>query len=123
MKKKIIVAIALTCVFISSKAQQNEPEKPKKTGNEWKMPGDVVQRSHHFADSLKKSLGLDEETTKKVFDAYMAKTKPVDEITVMTTNEKERKEKLKANHMEFNEKLKTILSSEQFTKYMKADMQ
>ena len=91
-------------------AQKSEPQKPEKTGNEWKMPGDVVQRSHYFADSLKKLFNLDNETTKKLFDAYMANTKSVDEIGVMESDEKERKEKLKA-----------ILSPEQFEKYLKDD--
>ncbi|MBS1598807.1 MAG: hypothetical protein JST75_11340 [Bacteroidetes bacterium] len=122
MQKKIFLAIVLTSAFVSLKAQQAEPQKPEKTGDEWKMPRDVVQRSHHFADSLKKSLDLDETTTKKIFDAYMANTKPVDEINISTPDEKTRKEKLKANHEAFNEKLKSILSVGQFQKYLKSDM-
>ncbi|MBS1915720.1 MAG: hypothetical protein JST87_05545 [Bacteroidetes bacterium] len=121
MKKTILTTLFFVGTFISLKAQQTEPQKPVKTGNEWKMPRDVVQRSHHFADSLKRILNLDEGTTKKVFDIYMANTKPVDEITITTTDEKARKEKLKANHEAFNEKLKTILSTEQFQKYIKVD--
>ena len=121
MKKEILVAFALTGAAISLQAQPAEPQKPVKTGNEWKMPGDVVQRSHHFADSLKKNIGLDQETTKKVFEAYLANTKPIDEITVTTTNENDRKEKLKANHESFNETLKNILTPDQFQKYLKAD--
>jgi len=102
-------------------AQNSEPQKPVKTGNEWKMPGDVVQRSHHFADSLRKKFDLDDETTRKLFDAYLSNTKPVDEIIIMTSDEKERKGKLKANHAEFNEKLKSILSPDKYKQYLKDD--
>lgn len=119
--KNLIIGVALLSCTLASKAQQTDRQKPVKTGNEWKMPADVVQQSHHFADSLKKNLALDEATTKKVFDTYLANTKPVDEITIATPDEKARKEKLKANHEAFNEKLKSILSAEQFQKYLKAD--
>jgi hypothetical protein len=117
----IIAAFALAFTTTTLQAQQTEPQKPVKTGNEWKMPGDVVQRSQHFADSLKKKFALDDATTKKVFEAYLVYTKPVDEISVTATSEKDRKEKLKANHEAFNDKLKGIMTAEQFQKYMKAD--
>ena len=121
MKKIILGAALLLFAIASTKAQETERQKPVKTGNEWKMPADALQRSRHFADSLKQNLALDEVTTKKVFDAYLANTKPVDEITITTPDEKARKEKLQANHEAFNEKLKGILSAEQFQKYLKAD--
>ncbi|HXB09462.1 MAG TPA: hypothetical protein VNW04_20190, partial [Puia sp.] len=114
-------ALLFSSIIAQAQAQQPQPQKPVKTGDEWKMPGDVLQRSRHFADSLKKNLNLDAATTQQIFQAYMNNTKPVDEINITTTDPTARKEKVKANHAAFNEKLKSILSPAQYQKYLQAD--
>lgn len=119
---KNIFSGLITLIIISEHASAQTKDtisKPVKTGNEWHMPGDAIKRSQDFAENLKKDLGLDDATTKKVFNAYLGNTKSVDEIGVLSMSEKEKKEKMKANKTAFDEKLKGILSADQFSKYMK----
>jgi hypothetical protein len=104
-------------------AQTDKPQKPVKTGNEWKMPGDVVQRSRAFATKCEKKLGLDSMQTRKVFEAYMSNTKPLDEIAVAPVSDKQKEQMVKDNTSAFNEKLKTIFKGEQFSKYIKSEKQ
>ena len=118
MKKEICIVLSILLFSSYAIAQTAEPEKPVKTGDEWKMPSDVFKRSQSFADSLKKMLGLDAAATKKVYDAYLANTKPIDEIRVLPISDDEKKERLKANHEDFNATLKGILSAEQYRKYL-----
>lgn len=120
MKRNIVVAITLIVSMASLHAQQPEPGKPVKTGNEWRMPASALQRSHQFADSLKKNLGLDDATAKKLFDIYLSNTKSVDEISIGAKDEKQRKDLLKANQNAFNEKMQSALSPGQYRQYMKA---
>jgi hypothetical protein len=119
MKKHLFL---LTLLFVCTHlfAQSTLPAgKPVKTGNEWKMPGDAVTRAQNFTNDLKKSLGLDDAASQKVFKAYLDNTKPVDEIPMLPISEDEKKERLKANKIAFNETLKGILSPEQYGKYAK----
>ena len=123
MKRKIFIGIMLlTVANIQLSAQTSNPQKPVKTGNEWKMPSDVFKRSKAFADSLQKQLGLDAVQTKKVYNAYLANTKPLDEISVQPISEKEKEAALKANKAAFNETLKAIFTVAQYSKYVKADV-
>lgn len=102
-------------------AQTTNPQKPVKTGNEWKMPSDVFKRSKAFADNLQKELGLDSVQSKKVYDAYLANTKPLDEISVLPISEKEKEAEIKANKAAFNETLKGIFTTSQYNKYVKIE--
>jgi len=114
-----------TLLFVSAHlfAQSTVPaEKPVKTGNEWKMPGDAIARAQNFANDLKKSLGIDDVTSQKVFKAYLDNTKPVDEIPMLPISEDEKKERLKANKIAFNETIKGLLSADQYSKYTKLYM-
>lgn len=119
--KKTVVMLALISgiTFSAAMAQSALPSgKPVKTGNEWKMPGDALERSKKFSDSLKLVLSLNDETTKKVFNTYLANTKSVDEIAVMYKTGEERKSALKANRIKFDLALKEVLSPQQFNDYM-----
>jgi hypothetical protein len=111
----LILGISSSCVLAQSALPTG---KPLKTGNEWKMPGDALERSKAFSDSLKSALSLNDETTKKVFNTYLANTKSVDEIAVMYKTGDERKSALKANRSKFDQALKEILSPQQFKDYM-----
>jgi len=118
----LITAAALlftaNCVF----AQSSLPAgKPVKTGNEWKMPGDAMTRAKKFSETLKTNLDLDDATTQKVFQAYLGNTKSVDEIPMLPISDDEKKAKLKANRLAFDDMLKGILSGEQFEKYQKLE--
>ncbi len=122
MKKRIPIAIMLfTSTSVCVSAQTTQPQKPVKTGNEWKMPSDVFKRSKAFADGLQKNLGLDSVQTKKVYDAYLANTKPLDEISVSSVPEKEKQAAIKANKAAFNEALKKIFTPVQYNKYIKIE--
>jgi hypothetical protein len=120
MKKNILIALSFVLfVGVKSFAQTGTPEKPVKTGNEWKMPSDVFKRSQAFADNLKKTLSLDSVQTKKVYEAFLKNTKPVDEILIGITDKKEQAAALKANQATFDNTLKGILTPSQFSKYVK----
>ena len=120
MKAVPVIAIAQFFFFNTALyAQKDKPQQPVKTGNEWKMPGDVIQRSRTFANNCQKQLGLDSIQTKKVFEAYMSNTKPLDEIAVAQVSDKQKEQMVKDNTSAFNEKLKTIFTSTQYSKYIK----
>lgn len=122
MKKRIVIAIMLlTSTGICVSAQTTQPQKPVKTGNEWKMPSDVFKRSKTFANGLQKDLGLDTVQTKKVYDAYLANTKPLDEISISPIPEKEKQAAIKINKTAFNETLKKIFTPVQYNKYIKME--
>jgi len=113
---KYLLLLSIT-TFVSTLSFCQEPTKPVKTGNEWKMPADVFKRSATYAGGLKASLHLDSLQTKKVYDAYLANIKSVDEISVIPEGE-EKKSKMKANQAAFDETLKGILSPAQFHTYI-----
>lgn len=122
MKKKIFIeTMMLAVTSIQLSAQTTNPQKPVKTGNEWKMPSDVLKRSKAFADNLQKKLELDAVQTKKVYDAYLANTKPLDEISVLPVSAKEKDAALKANKGAFVETLKGIFTASQYKKYLKSE--
>ncbi|MBN9382118.1 MAG: hypothetical protein J0H74_15220 [Chitinophagaceae bacterium] len=115
MQKHLLSLLIAT--FGSTISYCQQPTKPVKTGNEWKMPADVFKRSATYADRLKAMLNLDSAQTKKIYDAYLANIKPVDEISVIPDGE-EKKAKMKANQAAFDNTLKNILTPAQFHTYM-----
>jgi hypothetical protein len=130
MKKVIVLGLLIMGLtgmraMAQTEAEAKEAEAkaalPVKTGNEWQMPKDVLTRSKNFTENLQKKLGLDDATSKKVFNAYLGNTKSVDEIRVSTKSEREIKEALAANHAEFNQVLKGVLTPEQFEGYLKEE--
>jgi len=125
MKKVTVFGLLILGLSGMRAMAQTEAEAkaalPIKTGNEWQMPKDVLTRSKNFAENLQKKLGLDDATTKKVFNAYLGNVKSVDEIRVSTKSEREMKEALAANHAEFNQVLKGILSPVQFEGYLREE--
>lgn len=115
-----ISLLILLVINTKAMAQLSSPgAKPVKTGNEWRMPGDAIPRSQQFANELTKSLNLDETTAKKIFNAYLANTKSVDEIRIGGGDDKEKKTALQANQATFDGTLKGILSPAQFDKFIK----
>jgi hypothetical protein len=122
MKKNMLIGLGLvTFTGIQLSAQTTQPQQPVKTGNEWKMPSDVFKRSRAFAENLQKKLGLDSVQTRKVYDAYLANTKTLDEILVRPVNTNEKQAALNANKAAFNETLKGIFTSSQYRNYLKIE--
>ncbi|MBN8851657.1 MAG: hypothetical protein BGO55_05090 [Sphingobacteriales bacterium 50-39] len=117
MNKMISCFAVLTLAGMHVFAQTGEPATPVKTGNEWQMPKDVIVRSKKFSETLRQSLGLDSLTTRKVFDLYLGNTKTVDEIRVGAGSEKQKKDALAVNQLEFDEKVKSVLSPAQSETY------
>jgi hypothetical protein len=118
MKKNLLLAVLLANFCLSHLSAQT-PEKPVKTGDEWKMPGDVIQRSKTFAAGLRKQLGLDSVQAKKVYEAYLANAKPLDEIAFLPLSDKEKDNRRKANKAAFDETLKGIFTPAQFDTYIR----
>jgi hypothetical protein len=113
----LIPTLALTMVCQQSVAQATDSSTPVKTGNEWQMPKDVLARAKNFSQDLKKSASLDDATTQKAFNLYLANTKPVDEIRMGQGSAKEKKDALAANSSAFDQHLKDILTADQFQRY------
>ena len=91
MKKVSWLSILmLIMVCTKSSAQTTDSTTPVKVGNEWQMPKDVLIRSKNFSQDLKKSAGLDDSTTQKAFNLYLANTKSVDEIRLGAGSVKEK---------------------------------
>ena len=114
----ISCAAALVLAGMHVFAQTGEPAVPVRTGNEWQMPKDVLVRSKKFSEGLQQSLGLDSLTTRKIFDLYLGNTKTVDEIRVGSGSEKQKKDALAANQLEFDEEVKSLLSPAQSAAYV-----
>ena len=119
MKKASFLAmLALVLVGEHSLAQSTNPSTPVKVGNEWQMPKDVLVRAKNFSQDLKRSAGLNDTTTQKAFNLYLANTKSVDEIRMGQGSAKEKKDALAANSAAFDERLKDVLSAGQFQQYL-----
>jgi septal ring factor EnvC (AmiA/AmiB activator) len=119
MKRNLFLPFLLFVSFYAS-AQTAVPEvKDKKTGNEWHSVSDAIPRAHEFTNRLTKELNLSDNTSKKVYDTYLANTKSLDEIKMGIAGETDKLEQLKNNREVFNDSLKKILTSEQFNKYLK----
>ena len=119
MKKVSLSVVVLLTLCQHSSAQTTDSSTPVKVGNEWQMPKDVLIRSQNFSEDLKRSAGLDDTTTKKAFNLYLANTKSVDEIRLGAGSVKEKKDALAANGLAFDQHLKTLLTADQFEKYQR----
>ena len=117
-KASFLPFLALVLVGKNSLAQSIDPSTPVKVGNEWQMPKDVLLRAKNFSQDLKRSAGLNDTTTQKAFNLYLANTKSVDEIRMGQGSAKEKKDALAANSAAFDERLKDMLSASQFQQYL-----
>ncbi len=123
MEKLILFSLTLLVLTSLNALAQTDDQttQPVKTGNEWQMPKDVLQRASTFSDSMQKSLSLSDTATKKVFNAYLGNTKSVDEIRLGQGSESEKKAALTANRAAFDQILKGILTPAQFETYTKEE--
>jgi hypothetical protein len=118
--RKNLFLLLLLLVSLYSSAQTVIPEvKDKKTGNEWHSISDAIPRAQEFTNRLKNVLQLNEGVSKKVYDAYIANSKSLDEIKMGPADDTDKLEQLKNNREVFNDTLKKILTSDQFNKYLK----
>ena len=116
------IGMAIALIFFTSarlRSQTASPEKPVKTGDEWKMPSDVFKRARTFVSRLNEQLALDSSQSKKIYQAYVANTKPLDEIEMARVSEEEKSAKRKNNEAAFDQTLRQILTASQFQRYLK----
>jgi hypothetical protein len=118
-KANFFCVLLLIAVCRQGSAQTTDSSTPVKVGNEWQMPKDVLIRSKNFSEDLKRAAGLEDTTTQKALNLYLANTKPVDEIRLGLGSEKEKKDALAANGLAFDQNLKNILTTEQFQRYQR----
>lgn len=128
MFKKLIALGGLLLTLFSSPllAQQTAtPDAPAQTGRrmgrnprmQQYQAGDPTTRAQRMAGQMTKQLGLDEATSKKVYDLTLARAQKVDAIQKSTDDNKAKGQALKANADDFKTKLKGILTPDQFTKF------
>ncbi|QIP11211.1 DUF4890 domain-containing protein [Spirosoma aureum] len=79
--------------------------------------GDPTTRARKMTDRMTQQLGLDEATSKKIYDITLARAEKVDAIQKSSDDNKTKAEALKANADDFKSKLQSILTPDQFTKF------
>ncbi|WP_435352892.1 DUF4890 domain-containing protein [Emticicia sp. SJ17W-69] len=84
---------------------------------------DAPTRAKKMTEHMTKDLGLNEATSKKVYEITLARASKVDQIQSSNADGKAKNDALKANADDFKAKLKSILTAEQFAKFeaMKKD--
>jgi putative ABC transport system permease protein len=119
-----LTLVPLFCLFVHSAPAQSKDSStlPAKTGDEWRMPDQAVRKARNFSTTLQQNLRLNDEQTRKIFGIYLANTKPVDEIRLNPTlNEKAKTQALKANSNALNEKIRGVLTPDQFDRFLRQD--
>jgi hypothetical protein len=107
MKKMFLGLIGLM-FFVGSVVAQH-PRRGERT--------DAEARAKHQTERLTKDLGLNETTSKKAFDLALARAKKMDEIMASSAERLEKMKLGKANQETFENKMKEILTADQFKKF------
>lgn len=93
-----------------------KPGKMAKTPAPYKA-ADPATRAQKMTNRLTKQLGLDDATSKKVYDVALARDQAIDAIQTGSDDNKTKAKKLKANADDFKSKLQSILTPDQFAKF------
>lgn len=122
MKKKIALLslLVLSVLGVQTTFAQTAPStttSPKSDRAARPMP-DPQTRATRQSKRLTQALKLDEATAQKVYEASLARTQKVDQIRTSTSSDQDKIAALKANHQEFEGKLKSILSEDQYSQYL-----
>lgn len=120
MKKLILIGAALFAmngVYAQKEAKKDQGTKQENKGQNKQTPEQRAQRS---VDHLDKVVTLTADQKTKVYDLALARAKKTDEIRAKYKGNKEQhetaKNEIKANHKEYREAVKAILTSEQMIK-------
>ena len=121
MKKKIALLslFVLSLTGVQTTFAQTAPStttSPRTDRAARPMP-DAQTRATRQSKRLTQALKLDEATAQKVYEASLARTQKVDQIRTSASSDQDKGAALKANHEEFEGKLKTILSADQYAQY------
>lgn len=126
---KAIKALILLATMASSQvliAQKPAPAPEKHSQRPDGPPppmADAPTRARKMTEHMINDLGLNEATSKKVYEITLARATKVDKIQSSNADGKAKNDALKANADDFKAKLKSILTTEQFAKFeaMKKD--
>ncbi len=120
MKKLILIGatiIAINSVYAQADAKKVQGSKQENKGQNKQTPEQRAQRS---VDHLDKVVTLTPDQKTKVYDLALTRAKKTDEIRTKYKGKKEQhenaKSEIKANHKEYREAVKAILTSEQMIK-------
>lgn len=123
MKTKIMFGLLLSGLFVANlsfgQAQPAIPAVPQ-DAKVMKLPvkmADAATRADKMVKRLTNSLGLDAATAQKLAPLALARAQKIDAIQAGTTDSKAKGQALKLNAEDFETKLQTVLSADQFAKY------
>lgn len=122
MKKKIALLslLVLSLLGVQTTFAQTAPSTTtsSKADRAARPMPDAQTRATRQSKRLTQALKLDETTAQKVYEASLARTQKVDQIRTSASSDQDKVAALKANHQEFEGKLKTILSEDQYSQYL-----
>ncbi|MBO0939491.1 DUF4890 domain-containing protein [Fibrella sp. HMF5335] len=118
-------APAATPPASTAPADQGRVNRMNRRGNMNAMGGmkgnykaaDPATRAQRMTDRLTRQLGLDDATSKKVYEAALSRDQQVDAIQKSTDDNRTKNQKLKANADQFKTIMQGILTADQFTKF------
>ncbi|WP_245859584.1 DUF4890 domain-containing protein [Spirosoma aerolatum] len=124
IKKLMLSGLMLSLLSLPLLAQTATSEAPAQTSPRMGrgrtmqsyQAADPATRAQRMTDRMKQQLGLDDATTKKVYDATLARAQKVDAIQKGSDDNKAKAQSLKANADDYKAKLKAILTPDQFAK-------
>lgn len=124
IKKLMLSGLMLSLLSLPLLAQTTTPDAPVQTtprmgrgrGMQQYQAADPATRAQRMTDRMKQQLGLDDATTKKVYDVTLARAQKVDAIQKGSDDNRTKSQALKANADDYKAKLKAILTPDQFAK-------
>lgn len=103
-----------------SPAQANARMGKNRSGQDQSMQNrpmaDPATRARKMTDRMTQTLGLDQATSQKVYEATLARTQKVNDIQAGADNNKAKAQALKANADDYKSKLQGIITPDQFSK-------
>lgn len=105
--KKVFLGVFGVMFFVLTASAQHPPREKV----------DAPTRAKHQTERLTKDLGLNEATSKKVYDLALERAKKMDEIMASSAERPEKMKLGKANQEAFEKKMKEILTADQFKKF------
>ncbi|GAB4030721.1 DUF4890 domain-containing protein [Spirosoma gilvum] len=108
--------LAQTAATEAQAPTQSTPRMGRGRAMQQFQAADPTTRAQRMTDRMTKQLGLDEATSKKVYDVTLARAQKVDEIQKGSDDNKAKAQALKANADDYKARLKAILTPDQFAK-------
>lgn len=132
MNKSFVLGGLMLALFaVPALAQQPATQTQNPTAQTGRMgrrgdykAADPATRARRMTDRLTKELSLDQATAQKVYAAALERAQAIDGLQANATDRRAQAKQLKANADQFQAKLKTILTPDQFAKFesMRSEM-